>query len=402
MNAVDGLAEVANAMAQRLAIEANSLHRGTLASSSRIGYSHILMSAIQQIISDLDGAMLTASGARRNEIADNISALFVSYAHALSDEEIAFFDEILMRLTTEIEISARKILATRLAPIPNAPPNAIKSFAFDDAIEVASPVLSLSERLTDADLVENVRRKSQGHMLAITQRIALSEIVTDVLVERGNRDVLLSAVNNSGAKFSNSGFSVLVHRSQGDAELEIGLGGRSEIPRYLFQQLLAMASQAVRAKLTAMRPDAFEKISDAVEEAAEQIEIDAVKRSSRREPSPETAAQDISSNGIYHASEEERSADPDNLTEIVAMLSAACELPISFVEQTIAERKSETILVLARAASLSWPNLKVILMSRRGSRPSEAEIGRLLAAYERLRPQTALEILRFYRARLKQ
>lgn len=86
----------------------------------------------------------------------------------------------------------------------------------------------------------------------------------------------------------------------------------------------------------------------------------------------------------------------------MAKLSAACELPISFVEKAIAERKSETILVLARAASLSWQNLQVILMSRRGSRPSEAEISRSLAAYERLRPQTALEILRFYRARLKQ
>jgi uncharacterized protein (DUF2336 family) len=360
------------------------------------------MSAIQQVISELDGAIATGSGARRNEIADNIAALFVSHAHALSDGEIALFDEILMRLTTEIEISARKILATRLAPIPNAPPNAIRSFAFDDAIEVARPVLSRSERLTDSDLVENARRKSQGHMLAITQRQTLSEIVTDVLVERGNRDVLLSAVRNSESRFSNAGFSILVHRSEGDAELEIGVGGRSEIPRYLFQQLLAMASQAVRTKLTAMRPDAFGKISVAVDEAAGQIEADAAERSQWRELAPKQPAQQSNSEMRPYELDKTDSGLTGDLIKIVAMLSSACEMPISFVEQAIAERKSETILVLARAANLSWPTLKAILMSRHGGRPAEAEISRSLAAYERLKPQTALEILRFYRSRAKQ
>jgi hypothetical protein len=377
--------------------KANSL--GPLAPCSRIGYPHFVMSAIQQVISELDDAIATGSRERRNEIADNIAALFVAHAHAVSDDEIAFFDQILMRLTTEIEISARRILATRLAPIPNAPPNAIRSFAFDDAIEVAHPVLSRSERLTDADLVENVRRKSQGHMLAITQRRTLSEIVTDVLVERGNRDVLLSAVRNSGSRFSNAGFSILVHRSEGDAELEIGVGGRLEIPRYLFQQLLSMASHAVRTKLTAMRPEAFEKISAAVEEAGEQIEADAVERSQWRETS--SPAQRNNSKTPFHEMDKS-AADTDNLIKIVAMLSSACEMPISFVEQALAERKSETILVLARAANLSWPTLKAVLMSRHGGRPAETEISRSLAAYERLKPQTAVEILRFYRSRAKQ
>jgi hypothetical protein len=360
------------------------------------------MSAIQEVIAELDGAIATGSRERRNEIANNLADLFVSHADLISEDEIAVFDEILTRLTAEIEVAARKILATRLAPIPNAPPRAVRDLAFDDAIEVASPILSQSERLTDADLVENARRKSQGHMLAISKRSVLSEIVTDALVERGNRGVLLNTVRNSGSRISNAGFSILVHRSDGDAELAMSVGGRVEIPRYLFQQLVAMASQAVRTKLTAMRPDAFEKINASVEEAAEQIELDALERSWWREQSPETSVDHNSFNKSYHASGEERSADSDSIVAIVAMLSAACELHISFVEQTIAERKSETLLVLARAANLSWPSLKSILMSRPGSRPSEAEISHSLAAYERLSPKTALQILQFYRARLKQ
>ena len=62
------------------------------------------------------------------------------------------------------------LLAQRLAPIPKAPPKIIHTLAFDDLIEVAAPVLSQSERLDDAALMENARNKSQGHLLAISNR----------------------------------------------------------------------------------------------------------------------------------------------------------------------------------------------------------------------------------------
>jgi Uncharacterised protein conserved in bacteria (DUF2336) len=360
------------------------------------------MRAFQEVVKELDGAITAGSQVRRAEIADNITRLFLSRAHELSEDEIILFDEVLTRLTIQIEISARKLLATRLAPIPNAPPRAIRSLAFDDSIEVASPVLSLSERLTDADLVENARRKSQRHMLAITKRGMLSEFVTDVLIERGDRDVLLSAVNNAGAHFSSAAFSILVHRAEGDSELTIGVGGRLEIPRYLFQQLVAMASHAVRTKLTAIHPEAFEKIREAVAEAAEQVEADVVERSLWRESSLTAPEQKDDDQNLPHGSDQQDSSEAQSLAALTSMLSHVCDLPIGFIDQAIADRKSETILILARAANLSWSTLKTILTSRRGASAAETETSRLLAAYERLNPKTAQEILQFYRARAKQ
>ena len=61
-------------------------------------------------------------------------------------------------------------------------------------IGVAGPVLARSDLLDNVTLVENARTKSQQHLLAISRRKALAETVTDVLVERGNRDVALSVV----------------------------------------------------------------------------------------------------------------------------------------------------------------------------------------------------------------
>jgi uncharacterized protein (DUF2336 family) len=80
----------------------------------------------------------------------------------------------------------------RLAPIANAAPRTIHKLAFDDEIEVAGPVLSQSERLTEAALIEGAKLKGQDHTLAISRRRTLGEAVTDMLIERGDRQVLLS------------------------------------------------------------------------------------------------------------------------------------------------------------------------------------------------------------------
>ena len=150
-------------------------------------------------------------------------------------------------------------------------------------LKLPRPFCRSQERLSDADLVDNARRKSQEHMLAISQRSSLSETVTDVLVERGDQRVLLSVVGNIGAKISGNGFAVLVQRSDDEPALAIRVGARAEIPRYLFRQLIEKASRTVRTKLVAMHPEAFEQIRHVVAGVAEKIESHAMERAEWRE-----------------------------------------------------------------------------------------------------------------------
>ncbi len=190
-----------------------------------------------------------------------VTDLFIMGSEQYSDDEIALFDDVIIRLAAEIELSARSLLAVRLAPIPNAPPKIIRALAFDDAIEVARPVLVQSERLDDPTLVENGRRKGQEHLLAISRRRSLSEPVTDVLVERGDQRVVLSIAENRGARFSDGAFAILVRRSAGDDRLAACVGSRPEIPAHLFLDLLAKASHIVRAKLEAAHPQAKREVA---------------------------------------------------------------------------------------------------------------------------------------------
>ena len=166
-----------------------------------------------------------------------------------SDDQIWIFGEVIGRLAEEIEVAARAQLSKRLAPIDHAPTKVINTLAFDDLIEVAGPVLRQSERLDARSLVANANSKSQQHLLAISQRRSLVEAVTDILVARGNQEVARSVAANQGARFSEFGFLHLLQRSERDSILAEHVGGRRDIPRNVFQQLIAKASDDVRRSL---------------------------------------------------------------------------------------------------------------------------------------------------------
>ena len=144
----------------------------------------------QSLIDELINTVATGSAKQRLMIFQRVTDLLVAGARSYSSQQIALFDDVLQQLSADIEVKVRAVLARRLAGMDSAPPKLIRSLAFDDEIAVAGPVLVHSQQLSDADLVENATNKSQKHLLAIAQRLKLSEVVTDVLVERGDRHVV--------------------------------------------------------------------------------------------------------------------------------------------------------------------------------------------------------------------
>lgn len=358
------------------------------------------MSATQALLSQVEDAIASGSATRRGKLVRHVTDLFIVSSPQCGEAEIALFDDVLMRLAAEIEVSARALLAVRLAPVGNAPPRIIHTLAFDDEIDVAGPVLEQSERLDEEALLESARRKGQAHLLAISRRRSLSEKVTDVLVARGDPQVVLSAVENRGAKFSHSGFGVLVRRSDKDDRLAACVGSRPEIPPDLFRALLAIASASVRAKLEAEHPHAPREVRQAVSEVVERM----------RAQTPDVAADHAGRERIEALAQrgqlDDRKLDAiarsGRLGEIMLALALRCELPEEFVKGAFGQEHPEMILIIAKAAGLSWLGLRATLTARAAGRPSfTREITHLLASYERLKPATAQEIVRFHRARRK-
>src|SRR6201996_8466334 len=135
----------------------------------------------ESLLDELQTTLAHGTVARRVETLRRVTDLFINGAVDYSDDQIGLFDDVFQCLMHHIEISAKALLANRLAPIDTAPPQTIRTLAFDEAIEVAGPVLSQSLRLDDETLIETARHKSQAHLMAISMRKVLSRAVTDVL-----------------------------------------------------------------------------------------------------------------------------------------------------------------------------------------------------------------------------
>jgi uncharacterized protein (DUF2336 family) len=217
------------------------------------------------LVEEFEAALASGNVARRIDILTRITDLFISGVERYSKDQIDLFDDVMTRLVRTVVAKTRAEVAERLAPIAKAPSHLIRVLALDDSITVAGPALSRSASLAERDLLEAARTKSQQHLLAIAQRSLLSEAVTDILVERGDRDVVRSLVRHSGARFSKSGLHRLVDRSRTDEALVSELGSRLDVGRYAregkfaetvaaFAQLAEMPIEAIERVL--LKPDA--------------------------------------------------------------------------------------------------------------------------------------------------
>src|SRR6266850_1310838 len=218
------------------------------------------------LIDELEHVLASGTSDQRIQTLSRVTDLFVLGAEHYSEEHIGLFDDVLVKIAARIEAKSLAKLSSRLAPLPNAPKRTVKELALHDDITVARPILKASERLDESDLVATARTKSQEHLLAISERTSLSEAITDVLVERGDRAVVRSVASNTGARFSNAGFRRLVTRSTGDDLLTTSVGSRRDIPRAHYLKLIERASASVREKLTALNPQDAVAVKTAVAE----------------------------------------------------------------------------------------------------------------------------------------
>ena len=203
----------------------------------------------QTLIDELEDAITKQNLRQRATVMRRVTDLFIINSTGFSEEHIAMFDDVMSRLVVAIDKSARAEFGSRLAQHVNAPLQTTRILALDDEIAVAGPILSQSQCLDDATLVESATTKSQDHLLAISQRASISEAVTDVLVERGNADVVVNTAANAGAKFSEFGCSKLVARSGEDKAIALRVWLRPDIPRHHLLSLFASASEEVQKEL---------------------------------------------------------------------------------------------------------------------------------------------------------
>jgi uncharacterized protein (DUF2336 family) len=351
----------------------------------------------ESLLDELQTTLAHGTVARRVETLRRVTDLFINGAVDFSNDQIGLFDDVFQCLMEHIETSARALLANRLAPIDTAPPLTVRALAFDDLIEVAAPVLSKSERLDDDTLIETARNKSQAHLMAISTRRVLSGAVTDVLVLRGNDAVIHSTVNNPGAEFSERGFTRLVDRAEGDDSLATCLGMRPTIPRHLYLKLLAKASATVRERLEIAHPQQAGEVPTAVREAT-QLARSAPSAITRDTAIAHALVKSLYEDGRLDEFQVAAFAEAGKFDEANAAIAALANVPVTIAENMMVETRAEGVMILAKVSGMTWSTVRAIINMRddlSGMEPSDLQTCK--ATYERLRPSTAQQVLRFHR-----
>jgi uncharacterized protein (DUF2336 family) len=316
-----------------------------------------------------------------------------------TDDEIWTFGEIIGLLAQEIEVGARAQLAKRLARVDNAPINTINNLAFDDSIDVAGPVLRHSERIDGRALVAIARSKSQQHLLAISERKSISEDVTDILVTRGNQKVLYSVATNSGARFSAFGILHMIKRSESDSILIEHLGRRKDIPRHLFQQLIAKASQDAGKKLKGECSEATGQVQALVIDVTGALhsKFGPASKSyfaAKRAVATEKQYGNLNESKILEYGQSHR------LEEATVGLSLLCSLPVDVVERALTNTSPELVLILARALGFSWETTMSLLFLRAPEhRIASQELDDLKREFTGLNIETSRSVLKLYQSR---
>jgi uncharacterized protein (DUF2336 family) len=357
------------------------------------------MTVATTLIPGLDEIVRNGAPERRAEAARRIAEMFLQDAADLRPSHVDLFDGILTDLVPHTELIARAELAERLSLVANAPRVLVGRLARENEILVAGPILRRSTVLDEEALLEIARMKGQGHLLAMSERATLSPDLTDIIVERGDREVIRRTAGNAGAEFSESGYTELIKRANQDGVLTLTVGQRDDLSDTRLRQLLAGSLDVVRRRLfDVTRPERQNAIKLAVAEITGLPE----RFESKRDfvPAQRTILA-LHEAGNLNEAALLGFAKSHRYEEAVAALSAMSGVRIQSLDTLISGDRYDPILMLGKTIGLEWATVRALILLRLGpnrvAAPTDIESARV--NFARLMPSTAERVVGFWRAR---
>ena len=142
-------------------------------------------------------------------------------------------------------MTVRQTISAQLATFKETPPELAAMLA-NDEIEVAYPILTQSEVLQDAQLIETIRNRTLEHQMAIAIRHTVPVVVSDALVETGDEDIIRTLLENSGARISQATMEYLVEEFSRVNTFQEPIVRRHDLEPELAKRMLMWVSVALR------------------------------------------------------------------------------------------------------------------------------------------------------------
>ena len=252
-----------------------------------------------------------------------------------------------------------------------------------------------SQRFDTKTLVAKARSKSQQHLLAISQLRSLEPEVSDVLVTRGDQEVV-----RSGGQCRRAAFQ-LWHLAdhQPLREATRSWGRRKDIPRHLFQQLIAKASENAKKRLGSTRPEAADQIEALVTDVTGTLhsKFGPASKSyfnARRIVAGQHAMGNLNEKLIFEYAQSHKFA------ETTIGLALLCSLPVDVVERALNNKNKELVLILTKALGFSWQTaMSLLFLGAPDHRINAQRLEGLKREFDTLKRETCRSVLQTYQSR---
>ncbi len=204
--------------------------------------------------------------------------------------------------------------------------------------------------------------------------------MTDVIVRRGDRDVVRRAAGNAGAHFSQTGYSTLIKRSAQDGVLTLAVGRRDDLSDQQLKDLLAGTIDIIRRRLfEVVKPDRQVAIKQAISEITGMTEP--VVNGRDFGPAQRTIL------ALHNAGELNEGAlfgfaKAHKYEESIAALSAMSGVKIATLDRLIMGDRFDPILMVSKAIGIEWATAAGFDSASVGSKPGAGSVRYRERAFE--------------------
>ncbi len=335
---------------------------------------------------------------KRLELLHKVTDLYFEGFGAHSASEAFLFNDIMEKIVEMFSRDLKRQVSATLAVLPEFPTEIVKSFAQDEDIEIARPVLRNALSLTDDDLVRLAERGSQAHLNAIAGRSTLPEKVTDVLIDRGDKGVVRTITANHGAKFSDQGMNRLVDKAVEDIDLRELLVERPDLSPRVVERILPLVSESLIMKLAERGYEVDGALPADMIASLRQRFTAALRTRKENILQVSVVIDEIRKGNVTLDDSVRQIAESGRLLDVSTILSAFARLEQDHVFNLIYRGQLQTVLILGRSLELSWPTLDAMLAVRaakqRTSYYSDPAVKRDYEAVDLAIAQRAIRFLR--------
>jgi uncharacterized protein (DUF2336 family) len=346
----------------------------------------------------VDLAKETSSDKRR-ELLREVSDVFLEASPDLSDDERSHFGDIIGKVSANMDVAVRRRLAEQFAGQPKAPLGLIQQLARDE-ISVAASVLQKSTVLRDVDLIAIAQTRDQQKLGAISARPAVSETVSESIVEHGDDSVVAGLVSNGGAQFSRGTFLRVVERSETSQVLQAPLADRADLPADMLNDMYAFVSSDLRHKLqqrlASIPPEMLEKaLKDATRDVmTEMHHVKAVDRKAMVFVAEMARQKKLSEALLVQL------ARSSQLAELIHSFARLAEVDVKTVRRLMNARNIEGVAIICKSMRFERATFSALAMFlEQGAGQDCKTVHQILDLYEKVTTETAQRVMRFWRVR---